>query len=221
LNIFDIIGPVMIGPSSSHTAGAARLGFIAAKLLGTPVKRAEITLYDSFADTGSGHGTDKAIIGGLLGLSYDDIRLPNSFSLADDAGLLFTFEMSDEPQDHPNTAQMKLWSDKNEIVVKGKSIGGGRIEITQIGGFDVSVKGDRFTLVIFSVDRYGTLSKVTALLSAEQVNIAFMTLSRAGEGEDVVMVIETDQPVSEDVMKTMMTMENINQVISVEAPYDY
>jgi len=213
MNIFDIIGPAMIGPSSSHTAGAARLGYVAGLLLGEPVQNAEIILYESFATTGKGHGTDRAIIGGLLGFAADDRRLPDSFALAGQAGMAFDIIFSDERRGHPNTAEFSLSGKNRHIGALGVSLGGGRIEIKQINGFDVSIGADFHTIVVFNKDRFGILAKVTQLLARDRINIAFMQLSRRDEGQDAVMVIETDQEISDELLREMKELDNIYDVV--------
>lgn len=218
MNIFDIIGPVMIGPSSSHTAGAARIGYAAMLLLGGVPARVDITLYESFATTGKGHGTDKAIVGGLLGMLPDDVRLPDSFRLAEAAGLDYRFNFSNESHGHPNTAEMVLWdADGKELQVTGISVGGGNIEITKINGFTVSIGFNYHTLVVFSVDRFGTVAQITSLLSASKVNIAFMRLSRKNEGAETVMVIETDQAIPDTLLAQIKALDDMSAVSYLEA----
>jgi L-serine dehydratase len=216
LNIFEIIGPVMIGPSSSHTAGAARLGFMIGRLLGEPVVKARVTLYGSFSTTGRGHGTDKAITGGLIGLMPDDSRLPDSFNLAEQAGADISIEFSDETRGHPNTADFELSGKTRRIQASGVSVGGGRIEITQINGLDVSIGADYPTVVVFNRDYFGTVAQVTQLLARDKINIAFMRLSRHDEGKDAVMVLETDSYISDALIAELKQQKNINDVIYLE-----
>ena len=213
MSLFDIIGPVMVGPSSSHTAGAARLGLIAGKLLGEPVRRAEITLFESFAATGNGHGTGKAIVGGLLGMQPDDERLPASFELAVKAGLDYQINSSTEHCDHSNTAELTLYSGDHKVNVTGISIGGGSIEITRINGMEVSISADYHTLVVFSIDRFGTVAGIAKRLTEEYINIAFIRLSRQSEGKAVVMVIETDQEISGSLLTDLKNLPNVNDII--------
>jgi len=216
LNIFDIIGPVMVGPSSSHTAGAARLGNVVGRLLGEPVQKANIVLYESFAKTGKGHGTDKAIVGGLLGLTPDDSRLPDSFLLAERAGMNFEIVFSDQRRDHPNTAEIALTGKSRQIMAAGISVGGGRIELTQINGLDVSIKADYHTLVVFNSDQCGVTAHVTRLLAEGKINIAYMRLSRREEGKDAVMVIETDQEIPLPVLQSLKALENVSDVVYIQ-----
>ena len=194
LDIFDILGPVMIGPSSSHTAGAARIGFIARALLGTPPVKAAIHLYGSFAETGAGHGTDRALVGGLLGMKPDDERLPFAFDEAKKAGLTYTIDEIELRDAHPNTAVIEAWSaDGTDLVMQASSLGGGRIMVNKLDGIDVNFTGMYNTLVIRNEDASGTVAAVTSILSQLRVNVANMSLYRHKRGGDALMVIETDQ----------------------------
>ena len=177
LDIFDILGPVMIGPSSSHTAGAARIGAMARTLLGAPPVKAAIHLYGSFAETGSGHGTDRALVGGLLGMKPDDPRLPNAFEEAKKAGLTYTIDEIKLRDAHPNTAVIDAESaDGKTLTMQASSIG---------GMFN--------PLVIRNEDASGTVAAVTSILSQLRINVANMSLYRHKRGGDALMVIEVDQ----------------------------
>ena len=213
MNIFDIIGPVMTGPSSTHTAGAARLGGIAGKLLGQPVLRADIFLFESFAATGKGHGTDKAIVGGILGMAPDDARLSDSFGHAEQANLAYTVTFSSGRREHPNTAEMRLSGESRSIDVAGVSLGGGRVEITRINGLDVSICADYPTLVVFSQDRSGTVAHITQMLAATRINIASMLFFRDQEGENAVMTIELDQEIPAALLAVLKQVEYVSEVI--------
>lgn len=194
MDIFDIIGPVMVGPSSSHTAGAVRIGYIAGKLMGEPIAKAEILLYGSFLATGKGHGTRKALVAGLLGMKPDDMRIPDSFEIAKEHGIEVAFGESALRDAHPNTAQIFLTSvtGKNLEVV-GESLGGSRINIAQIDGISTNFSGDYPTLVVHNMDQPGHVAEVTSMLAHKSVNIAAMQLYRAGRGGNSVMVLECDQ----------------------------
>lgn len=194
MDIFDILGPIMVGPSSSHTAGAARIGKMGRTLLGaTPVKAA-IHLHGSFAETGVGHGTDKAIVGGILGMDPDDLHIPFSFEEAEKAGLQFTIDTVELRDVHPNTAVLELWGGNGEKLKMGAcSIGGGAIEVRELDGIDVNFTGDYNTLVIRNQDESGTLAAVTTILSQLRINVGNMSLCRHRRGGDALMVIETDQ----------------------------
>lgn len=199
MDIFDIIGPVMVGPSSSHTAGAVRIGYIAGKLMGEPIAKAEILLYGSFLATGKGHGTRKALVAGLLGMKPDDMRIPDSFEIAKEHGIEVVFGESALRDAHPNTAQIFLTSvtGKNLEVV-GESLGGSRINIAQIDGISTNFSGDYPTLVVHNMDQPGHVAEVTSMLAHKSVNIAAMQLYRAGRGGNSVMVLECDQEVPEE-----------------------
>ena len=194
MNIFDILGPVMVGPSSSHTAGAVRIGLIARRLLGGQPATAKITLSGSFAATGTGHGTDRALVAGLLGMKPDDIRIPDSFALAVEQGLAFTFDKTELKEAHPNTAILQLsTAGGRELEVQASSLGGGRIMVNKLDGINVNFNGDSPTLIVHNLDQPGHVAEVTSMLSHKSVNIATMQLYRNHRGGHAVMVIETDQ----------------------------
>jgi len=198
--VFDIIGPRMVGPSSSHTAGAAKLGRMANRIAGGDVKKAHITLYESFATTGRGHGTDKAIVAGILGLLPDDPRLRYSMLLAQEAEIDVSVEWSDEPAEHPNTAKIELWgASGKETTVVGASIGGGNILVSEVNGMEMGFSGEYPTLIVRHTDMPGVINMVTLILAKEQINVAFMRVFRQGRRGGACMVIETDTPVNERV----------------------
>ena len=206
--LFDLIGPQMIGPSSSHTAGAARIGYVASRMAGGCVKKAIVTLYGSFAETGKGHGTDKAVIAGLLGFAPDDDRLRIAPQLAKAWGRDIRVEFSDEEMKHPNTAGIVFENeDGRKIHMTGASIGGGNIEIQSINGMDVSFGCDYPTLLIFHQDRPGVISSVTGVLAEHEINIAFMKVFRNSRWQNACMVIETDGEV-EDCLVEQIRSEN-------------
>ena len=182
MDIFDILGPVMVGPSSSHTAGAARIGKMARTLLGGEPMEAKIHLHGSFAETGSGHGTDRALVAGLLGMNPDDMRIPFAFQEAEKAGLHFTVDKIDLRDAHGK-----------QLELQAASIGGGRIVVNKLDGIDVSFTGDYNTLVVRNHDENGTLAAVTTILSQLRINVANMSLCRHKRDGDALMVIETDQ----------------------------
>lgn len=213
MDIFDIIGPVMVGPSSSHTAGAVRIGYIAGKLMGEPIAKAEILLYGSFLATGKGHGTRKALVAGLLGMKPDDMRIPDSFEIAKEHGIEVVFGESALRDAHPNTAQIFLTSvtGKNLEVV-GESLGGSRINIAQIDGISTNFSGDYPTLVVHNMDQPGHVAEVTSMLAHKSVNIAAMQLYRAGRGGNSVMVLECDQEVPEEGINWLRQAEGVVKV---------
>ena len=193
MNLFDILGPVMVGPSSSHTAGAVRIGYISEKLLQDHVRKVEILLHGSFATTGIGHGTDKALIAGLLGMHPDDIRIPASF-----------LRLSGEHG--------------RKIEVQAASIGGGRILIAKLDGIEVNFTAEKPTLIVHNVDQPGHVAQVTTMLAEKQVNIATLQLYRDKRGGYAVMVIETDQEVPEESVTWLEQLDGIIKVtyINVE-----
>lgn len=207
-SVFDIIGPRMTGPSSSHTAGAVRLGYITRRIMGEEPSHASFTLYGSFAETGRGHGTDKALIAGLLGCMPDDARIRSAYKLARDSGLSVDFIWSEEPAEHPNTVRI-IAEDVNgkETDVIGRSVGGGNILITKINGLDVEVTGEYPTLIIQHHDMPGVISDVSRVLAQLGVNIANMRVFRRGKGDnEAYMVIESDEPVTPDMPAIIMRL---------------
>ena len=213
MNVFDIIGPIMVGPSSSHTAGAVKIGYLASKLMGEPIRSARIYLHGSFLTTGKGHGTDKAIIAGLLGMKPDDIRIPESFALAEKAGLAFAFEGIELRDAHPNSVKLNLTgASGRELEIMASSVGGGNIKIFQIDGLDANFGGDLPTLIVHNQDRPGLVTEVTAMLSQKSINIATMQLYRSRRGGDAVMVLECDQEISKASISGLQSLDGIRKV---------
>ena len=215
--VFDIIGPRMIGPSSSHTAGAARLGYIAWKIAGKQVMRAELTLYGSFSETGRGHGTDKALTAGILGMAPDDEDLARAPEIAQEHGIEVVIRFSDEAMDQPNTARIRIESPCGAVTeVVGASIGGGNILITEIDGLHVELTGDYPTLLVRHHDVPGVITEITRVLAENSINIAFMQVFRHGRGEDAFMTIETDEAIPEGLgAKVLSLCPEINDVRTV------
>src|ERR1044071_8317847 len=194
VSILDIIGPVMVGPSSSHTAGACRLGLLARGLVGGTPERARVELHGSFARTGEGHGTDKAIVGGLMGFRPDDDRLRTALEIAEREGLDYRFEKTTIAEDaHPNTVRIKVERDDRSAVMTGSSLGAGRVLITDIDGYPVEVTGNYHTIVLVAEDVKGSVACLATLLAEEGLNIATLRLSRQQRGGDAFMVIELDE----------------------------
>ncbi len=212
-NIFDILGPVMVGPSSSHTAGAARIGLIARQLYGRRPDKAVVYLHGSFAATGKGHGTDKALIAGLLGMKPDDLRIPDSFEIAREEGMEFTIEPKDIRDAHPNTAQIIMESEGiKPMKIQAFSIGGGRIRVSKMDGIDVNFSGESNTLIVRNEDRPGRITEVSAALSKDNINIATMAVFRDKRGGFAVMVVETDQVVPEETIEVLEGKDGIIKV---------
>lgn len=194
INIFDMMGPVMVGPSSSHTAGAARIGNMGRTLLGEEVARADIGLYGSFAETGYGHGTDRALLAGLLGMKPDDLRIPNAYVEANRAGMAYSFRTVELRDAHPNTALLELTGKSGKkLTLQASSIGGGAIVVNKIDGIDVNFTGDFNTLIVRNQDESGSVAAITSILSQVHINVANMSVNRHRRGGDALMVIETDQ----------------------------
>ena len=221
LDIFEILGPVMVGPSSSHTAGAVRIGRLARPLLdGVPV-RAEIALYGSFAETGRGHGTDRALVAGLLGMAPDDLDVPRSFEIAAERGLAFSFHTVQLRTAHPNTAVLDVTAeDGHRLVLRAASTGGGRIRVEQVNGVNVNFTGDFNTLIVRHHDIPGTLAAIARELSKFRVNVANMSLCRDRRGGDALMVLETDQRVSTVTREMVAEIPGVERVTYYERAAD-
>jgi L-serine dehydratase len=200
VSLLDIIGPVMVGPSSSHTAGACRLGLLARCLVGGTPQRARIELHGSFARTGEGHGTDKALVGGLMGFRPDDERLRTALEIMEREGLDYRFEKTSLGEDaHPNTVRITLDRGDRHVQMTGASLGAGRVRVTDIDGYPVQVSGNLHTIVLVAEDVKGSIARIAGLLADADVNIAHLTLSRKERGGDAFMVIEVDEQPGEDV----------------------
>ncbi|MCI1881851.1 MAG: L-serine ammonia-lyase, iron-sulfur-dependent subunit beta [Sporolactobacillus sp.] len=212
-SVFDIIGPVMVGPSSSHTAGAARIGRTARKLFGVKPERVEITLYGSFAETYKGHGTDVALIAGLLGFDTDNPELPAAAKIAAREGLSISITADHSAQpDHPNTAKIRLFAEKRQMEVTGISIGGGKIEITDVDGFRISLSGSNPALLVLHRDKYGAVAEVAGLIAQYEMNISYMEVSRKDRGSLAMMVIQTDEDIGESLAGEIARLPNMISV---------
>jgi L-serine dehydratase len=218
MNIFDIIGPVMIGPSSSHTAGAVRIGRVAMKILGDDVKNAEIGFVQSFAQTYRGHGTDKAIVAGLIGMLPDDERICRSFSCAREAGLEFSIKEIKIARAHPNTARLHLTGRTGkECVVQGASIGGGNIVITGVNEMETDFTGTSDTLIIPHQDTPGVIAEVTSVMAWHGINIGNFRLNRPHKGYQAVMTVEIDGTVGEDFVTALRRLPHVDSVVYLRA----
>lgn len=199
MKLFDVLGPVMIGPSSSHTAGAVRIGLTARKLLGEAPCSAEILLHGSFAATGRGHGTDRALVAGLLGMQPDDANISNSFELAAERGLHFSIGTIRLRDAHPNTALLRIvGAGGRRLEIVGESIGGGRIRISKIDGISTNFDAEHNTLIVHNSDTPGHVAAVTEELTRRGINIATLQLYRNTLGGYAVMVLECDQRLPEE-----------------------
>ena len=216
IGVFDILGPIMIGPSSSHTAGAARLGKIARSIAGGEIVEVTFLLHGSFAKTYKGHGTDRALIAGILGMEPSDERLRNSIDIATEKGIKFLFKEADLGDVHPNTVKFVMRTlDDKYCEVTGSSIGGGNIKIIEVNDNEVDFTGMYETLIIAHKDAPGVINKVTSFLYSENINVAFMRVFRHQRGEEAIMIFEMDNKVSEELIEKIKNLELIHKVISI------
>ena len=216
MGVFDVVGPVMIGPSSSHTAGAARIGLMAREILKDEPKKAVITVYGSFAKTYKGHGTDRALVAGLLGFSADDVRLRTSFAIAADQGLAIEFHRSDEEVDHPNTVRIAMTgASGRKMEVLGVSLGGGKIEIREINGAEVALNGEEHTLITVHRDQPGIIAQATTVLAIGHINVSNMRVFRSAKNETAVMIVCTDSPVPNEIVHMIQNITAIESVVTL------
>ncbi|MFD1418598.1 L-serine ammonia-lyase, iron-sulfur-dependent subunit beta [Companilactobacillus keshanensis] len=216
-SVFDIIGPVMVGPSSSHTAGAARIGKVVRSIFGEEPERITIDLYESFAKTYRGHGTDVAIVGGLLGMEPDDERLADSLKIAYDKGIKVAFVPKSDKVDHPNTTKITMVKGDRKLTVTGVSIGGGNIQISEINGFKISLSMGTPTYITIHQDVAGMIAKVTDVFSSRDINIGTMTVTRESKGEKAIMIIEVDDRKDhEEILKKLKSLKNMDNVTFFE-----
>ena len=218
LDIFDILGPVMVGPSSSHTAGAARIAYLAQKMIAGPLVRVEFILYGSFARTYRGHGTDRALLGGIMGFDTDDERIRDSFSIAQEQGIDFSFTPNgEETEVHPNTVDIHMVNGSGqELTVRGESLGGGKARICRINQVEVDFTGEYSAAIVIHQDRLGVAAHVTSVLSRHGVNIAFMRLFREGKGDIAYTIVESDGRLPEAVAGELRENENVHEVMIVQ-----
>lgn len=214
-SVFDIIGPVMIGPSSSHTAGAARIGRVARTLFGRQPEWARIHLYGSFAETYKGHGTDVAIIGGLLDYDTFDERIKTAFKDADKLGLTYEFIPEEEEPDHPNTARIVIGDSQGVMELTGISIGGGTMEVTELNGFPLRLSGHYPALLVVHEDTSGVIASVSNAIASQGMNIAHMEVGRKEKGEMALMVIEVDQMINDQLIQELQSIAHVTQVATL------
>ena len=219
ISVFDVIGPNMIGPSSSHTAGANVIGYLARKLAPGKITRVTFRLYGSFAQTYRGHGTDRALLGGLLGFRSDDERIVRSFELAEAEGLQFEFiPDGSETEVHPNTADIIMECDNGKtMTVRGESLGGGKARICRINGVEVDFSGQYHALLVIQNDRPGVLAHITRCLSDQNVNIAFLRLFREEKGNTAYTFAESDDPIPESAVPDILKNKNVLDVMLIPA----
>jgi L-serine dehydratase len=218
LHIFDIIGPIMIGPSSSHTAGAVRIGRVSWKVLGEQVAKAEIGLTGSFAMTYKGHGTDKALIAGLLGMKPDDERIPYSLDIAKESGLDYRFSEAKISHAHPNTAMLHLTGvSGSQCTVQGASVGGGNILITKLNGMESAFNGEQDTLIISHNDTPGMIAMVSTQLAVSGANIGSFRLYRPHKGLQAIMIIELDGNIEKPIINSIRALPSVISVVYMRA----
>lgn len=217
IGVFDIIGPNMIGPSSSHTAGALRIALLAGKMVQGRVAQADFTLYGSFARTYRGHGTDRALLGGILGFDTEDKRIRDSFALAEAAGLRYSFtEDTVTTPTHPNTVAVALQSETGETTrVMGVSVGGGRVSIKRINGVKIDFSGEYNTIMIRQLDKPGIVAYIANALSEYSINIAYMRLYRENKGENAYSIIEVDGEISPQVVERIAACPDIHEALLI------
>ncbi len=220
IGLFDVIGPVMVGPSSSHTSGAASIAWMARQIFTGTLVKADFTLYGSFADTYKGHGTDRALVGGILGYRSDDVRIRRSFELAREAGVMFSFTADRSTEvSHPNTVDILMENTEGHtLLVRGESLGGGRVRITRMNDIRVEFTGEYSTLIVGHRDEAGTLAYITSRLANHEINIAHMKLFRKGKkrGGHAFAVIEADDFLPEELADELMSYPTIESVDVIE-----
>ncbi|HAA15580.1 MAG TPA: L-serine ammonia-lyase, iron-sulfur-dependent, subunit beta [Cytophagales bacterium] len=215
-SVFDMIGPVMIGPSSSHTAGVVRIARTAIRILSAQPERAEITFYNSFARTYEGHGSDKAIVAGLLDYKTDDLRIRDSFDHAKEAGLQYTFKSVGNANTlHPNTIKLRLFHQDREVSVVGESRGGGVIKITEVNGFSAGFTATAHTLIITAEDRVGSIAFIASVLSQEECNIATMSVSRKGKHDLACQFLEMDSGLKPITLAYLKSLSWVKEIIYI------
>lgn len=215
VGVFDILGPIMVGPSSSHTAGAARLGKVARAVAGADIEEVTFYLHGSFAKTYKGHGTDRALVAGILGMEPSDLRLRDSLEIARELGLKIDFKEADLGDVHPNTVEFIIRGKEGNYGLIGSSIGGGSIEVTSVNGNAVNFTGAYPTVIVSNRDVPGVLSKVTSILYDNDINIAFMKVFRNQKGKNATMVFEVDHEITAEIIGNIKAIEGINKVIMI------
>ncbi|WP_111669974.1 L-serine ammonia-lyase, iron-sulfur-dependent subunit beta [Algoriphagus litoralis] len=215
-SVFDMIGPVMIGPSSSHTAGVVRIARAAIRILGGTPDEAEITFYNSFARTYEGHGSDRAILGGLMDFKTDDSRIKNAIEIAGEKGLIYKFKsIGNSSIHHPNTIKLNLKKGMRQIEVVGESLGGGVINIAELDGFTANFSAQNHTLIIKAGDISGAIAFISGVIAQEKTNIATMSVSRKGKNDVACHVIEMDSGIREITTEYLKSLPWISELIYI------
>lgn len=218
ISIFDVLGPNMVGPSSSHTAGACSIALLARKMLGEPAREVEFILYGSFAKTYKGHGTDRALLGGIMEFSTDDVRIPEAYTLAGQNHIAWRFIPNETETDiHPNTVDIHLTGvSGKKVSLRGESIGGGKIRIVRINDIEVDFSGEYDTLIVVHRDCIGMAAHITSCLSEGLVNIAFMKLFREARGDIAYSIVEFDGTLPETTLQKIKEKKDVNNVMTIQ-----
>ena len=218
ISVFDVLGPNMIGPSSSHTAGAALIAYLAQKMINGPLVKVEFTLYGSFAKTYRGHGTDKALLGGIMGFSADDMRIRESFRIAKERGLDFSFSVNEEETEvHPNTVDIVMTNAAGQrMEIRGESLGGGKVRIARINQVQVDFSGEYSAVIVIHQDKPGVAAHITKCLSDKNINIAFMRLFREAKGHTAYTIVESDGHLPMDILENLRENVHVHDVMIVQ-----
>jgi len=216
-SVFDMIGPIMIGPSSSHTAGVVKIARAAIRVLGAIPEEASITFYNSFARTYEGHGSDRAIIGGLMDFQTDDARIKNSLEIARERGMVFNFKsIGNSSIHHPNTIKVVLRKGSKSVEVEGESLGGGVINISEVDGFTANFSAKDHTLIIKAEDVSGAIAFISSVIAQEKTNIATMSVSRKGKNDVACHVIEMDSGIREKTIEYLKSLPWVKELIYIQ-----
>ena len=219
ISVFDVLGPNMIGPSSSHTAGTAVIAFLAQKMIQGPLKEVEFILYGSFAKTYRGHGTDRALLGGIMGFSTDDTRIRNSFQIADERGLKYRFTVNEtETEIYPNTVDIIMTNAQGQtMTIRGESLGGGKVRIVRINRVEVEFTGEYSAVIVIQRDKPGVVAHITKCLSDYGVNIAFMRLFREAKGDVAYTIVESDDRLPTNIVDNLKRNQYIQDVMVIQS----
>lgn len=218
ISVFDVLGPNMIGPSSSHTAGACAIALLARKMINGTLTEAEFTLYGSFAKTYRGHGTDRALVGGILGFQTDDPRIRDAFSIAEQQGVAIRFRVNtEETEIYPNTVDIRLkTAEGKRLCVRGESIGGGKMRIVRINGVPVDFSGEYSTMIVRQQDKPGVIAHITGCLGEKDINIAFLKLYREEKGLTAYSIVESDGTLTPDIADRILQNRFVDDVMLIQ-----
>lgn len=218
ISVFDVLGPNMIGPSSSHTAGTAVIAYLAQKMIPGPLTEVEFILYGSFAKTYRGHGTDRALLGGIMGFSTDDIRIRDSFRIAQERGLSYRFTVNEAETDiYPNTVDVIMTNAQGRtMTVRGESLGGGKVRIVRINRVAVEFTGEYSAVIVIHRDKPGMVAHITKCLSDYGVNIAFMRMFREAKGDIAYSIVESDERLPADIVDDLSVDPSIHDVMLIQ-----